>query len=79
MLTTLAVSGYRSLRDLVIPLDRLNLGFPEVDADSLNHVQWMDITVVTTAGDDAKAQALLLGLGMPFQQPAGAGPGTGKE
>ena len=25
MLTTLAVSGYRSLRDLVIPLDRLNL------------------------------------------------------
>src|ERR687896_687215 len=25
MLKTLAVSGYRSLRDLVIPLDRLNL------------------------------------------------------
>src|SRR5918992_2541854 len=25
MLNTLAVSGYRSLRDLVIPLDRLNL------------------------------------------------------
>jgi predicted ATPase len=25
MLTTLAISGYRSLRDLVIPLDRLNL------------------------------------------------------
>jgi predicted ATPase len=25
MLTTLAVSGYRSLRDLIIPLDRLNL------------------------------------------------------
>ena len=25
MLTTLAVSGYRTLRDLVIPLDRLNL------------------------------------------------------
>lgn len=25
MLTTLAVSGYRSLRDLAIPLDRLNL------------------------------------------------------
>src|SRR6185436_16406800 len=25
MLTALAVSGYRSLRDLVIPLDRLNL------------------------------------------------------
>ena len=25
MFTTLAVSGYRSLRDLVVPLDRLNL------------------------------------------------------
>src|SRR5690349_22846100 len=25
MLTTLAVSGYRSLRDVVMPLDRLNL------------------------------------------------------
>ena len=25
MLSILAVSGYRSLRDLVIPLDRLNL------------------------------------------------------
>ena len=25
MLTTLAVHGYRSLRDLVVPLDRLNL------------------------------------------------------
>jgi len=41
--------------------------FPEVDVDSVNHEQGMDITVVTTAGDDARAQALLLGLGMPFQ------------
>ena len=47
--------------------------FPEVDADSLNNVQGMDITIVTTAGDDAQAQALLLGLGMPFQQGAGSG------
>jgi large subunit ribosomal protein L5 len=44
-----------------------------VDADSLNNVQGMDITIVTTAGDDAKAQALLLGLGLPFQQGAGTG------
>jgi large subunit ribosomal protein L5 len=42
--------------------------FPEVDADSLNHVQGMDISVVTSAGDDSRAHALLHGLGMPFQQ-----------
>jgi large subunit ribosomal protein L5 len=41
--------------------------FPEVDADSVNNTQGMDITVVTTAADDAQAQELLLGLGMPFQ------------
>ena len=42
--------------------------FPEIDPDTVNNDQGMDITLVTTAGDDAKAQALLLGLGMPFQQ-----------
>jgi len=47
--------------------------FPEVDADSVNQEQGMDITVVTTAGDDAKAQELLLALGMPFQQPTKQG------
>ncbi len=45
--------------------------FPEVDADSVNHTQGMDITLVTTAQDDAKAQALLLGLGVPLQRDAG--------
>lgn len=42
--------------------------FPEIDPDTVNNDQGMDITLVTTAGNDAKAQALLLGLGMPFQQ-----------
>ena len=42
--------------------------FPEVDADGVNHTQGMDITLVTTAGDDGKAHALLAGLGMPFQR-----------
>jgi large subunit ribosomal protein L5 len=46
--------------------------FPEVDADTLTNVQGMDITIVTTAEDDATAQALLLGLGLPFQQPEAA-------
>ena len=47
--------------------------FPEVDPDSVNQAQGMDITVVTTAADDAQAQELLLGLGMPFQAPAKQG------
>ena len=42
--------------------------FPEVDVESVNHVQGMDITIVTDAGDDAQAQELLSGLGMPFQR-----------
>lgn len=42
--------------------------FPEVTADSVNHSQGMDVSIVTTAGDDAKAEALLLALGMPFQR-----------
>lgn len=42
--------------------------FPEVDADGVNHTQGMDITLVTTAGDDGKAHALLAALGMPFQR-----------
>src|SRR5262245_55712124 len=41
--------------------------FPEVDADTVNTVQGMDVSVVTSAGDDAKAEALLAALGMPFQ------------
>lgn len=42
--------------------------FPEVDADTVNNVQGMDITLVTSAGDDAKAEALLRALGLPFQR-----------
>ncbi|MSR45871.1 MAG: 50S ribosomal protein L5 [Planctomycetes bacterium] len=41
--------------------------FPEVDSDSVNNSQGMDVSIVTTAGDDAKAEALLHALGMPFQ------------
>jgi large subunit ribosomal protein L5 len=42
--------------------------FPEVDPATVNHQQGMDVTIVTTAEDDAKAYALLEGLGMPFQR-----------
>lgn len=42
--------------------------FPEVDLDSVQFVQGMDVTIVTTAEDDERALALLTALGMPFKK-----------
>src|SRR5690606_8721535 len=36
------------------------LVFPEIDYDSIDQPRGMDITIVTTAGDDAQGRALLL-------------------
>ena len=41
--------------------------FPEIDYDKVVKIHGMDITVVTTAGRDDTAQALLRELGMPFR------------
>jgi len=41
--------------------------FPEVDVDRLQSIQGMDITMCSTAGEDAKAEALLAEMGMPFR------------
>jgi large subunit ribosomal protein L5 len=40
--------------------------FPEIDYDKVDKVRGMDITIVTTAGADEPARALLIALGMPF-------------
>ncbi len=40
--------------------------FPEIDYDKVVKVRGMDITIVTTAKDDAEGRALLLALGFPF-------------
>jgi large subunit ribosomal protein L5 len=40
--------------------------FPEIDYDKVLQVRGMDITVVTTAGDDERGRALLVALGFPF-------------
>jgi large subunit ribosomal protein L5 len=40
--------------------------FPEVDYDSIDEVRGLDITITTTAANDAEAFALLSALGMPF-------------
>jgi large subunit ribosomal protein L5 len=42
--------------------------FPEIDYDAIDQVRGLDVSVVTTAGTDEEAFALLDLLGMPFQE-----------
>jgi large subunit ribosomal protein L5 len=42
------------------------LVFPEVDYDKVDQVRGMDIVIVTSAGTDDEARALLKGFDMPF-------------
>jgi large subunit ribosomal protein L5 len=41
--------------------------FPEIELDKIKHFQGMNITIVTTAGDDKLGLELLERLGMPFR------------
>jgi large subunit ribosomal protein L5 len=41
--------------------------FPEIDYDKVEQIHGMDITIVTTAGRDDAALALLREMGMPFR------------
>jgi len=49
---------------------REQLVFPEIDYDEIDRVRGMDITIVTTARNDAHALALLRELGCPFRTTA---------
>jgi large subunit ribosomal protein L5 len=42
--------------------------FPEVDADKIEFVHGMDITIATTAKTDEEGRALLTELGFPFRK-----------
>src|SRR5688572_13644262 len=42
--------------------------FPEIVYDKVDKVRGMDITMVTTAGTDEEAKALLAHLGLPFRE-----------
>ena len=42
--------------------------FPEIDYDKIDTPRGMDITIVTTANDDAAGRALLDAFGFPFRQ-----------
>lgn len=47
---------------------REQLIFPEIDYDKIDKVRGMEITIVTSAENDAQATALLQMLGMPFRK-----------
>lgn len=44
------------------------LVFPEVDYDDVDQPRGMDVTIVTSAKDDAEGQALLRALGFPLRE-----------
>src|SRR4051812_40374727 len=50
--------------------------FPEIEYDKIDSIKGMNISIVTTAANDAEGRALLGHLGMPFRQPAPAVPGA---
>ncbi len=47
--------------------------FPEIDPDEVKRTQGMDITIVTTAADEAGTRELLTMLGMPFAAAGSSG------
>src|SRR5438093_950362 len=40
--------------------------FPEINYDDIQQVRGLDVTITTTAENDAQARALLTGFGLPF-------------
>jgi len=67
------IRDFRGLKDKLDGRGNYTLGlaeqsvFPEIDFDSLEYTQGMDITFVTSAPDDSQAHFLLKELGMPFR------------
>ncbi len=47
---------------------RDQLVFPEIDYSKVDKLKGMNVTIVTTAGSDDQARALLKHMGMPFRQ-----------
>ena len=47
---------------------REQIVFPEINYDEITKVRGMDITIVTTAENDAEAKSLLINLGCPIRR-----------
>jgi large subunit ribosomal protein L5 len=47
--------------------------FPEIEYDKIDSIKGMNISIVTTASNDAEGRALLGHLGMPFRAVAAPG------
>ena len=68
------IRDFRGVRDSLDGRGNFTLGlteqtvFPEIELDKVEFTQGMDITFVTTAGDDERGRFLLRELGMPFRQ-----------
>jgi large subunit ribosomal protein L5 len=68
------IRDFRGVKDRLDGRGNYTLGlseqtvFPEIELDKVEFVQGMDITFVTTAGEDERGYFLLKELGMPFQQ-----------
>jgi large subunit ribosomal protein L5 len=42
--------------------------FPEIEYDQVDKIRGLEITIVTSAGNDERAKVLLQMLGMPFRK-----------
>jgi len=68
------IRDFRGVKDKLDGRGNYTLGlaeqsvFPEIDFDSLEYPQGMDITFVTSAPNDSQAHFLLTELGMPFRK-----------
>jgi large subunit ribosomal protein L5 len=45
-----------------------NTVFPEIDPGKVDKIRSLQVTIVTNAGDNKKAKALLTAMGMPFRK-----------
>ena len=61
----ISVKGFDGRGNFTLGIKEQSI-FPEIDPNDVGETQGMDITMVTTAQNDADALALLKGLGMPF-------------
>jgi len=61
----ISVKGFDGRGNFTLGIKEQSI-FPEMDPNDISETQGMDITMVTTAHNDADALALLKGLGMPF-------------